>query len=213
MDDEVSPNLGRIAVPGESGRPEVRPLISCQVGHPRTTHGRFGAVILKTITFQSLDAKGVVAHGPHDGTIEKAVGLLVGPQEQLNPPSQLSIARAFSIEDISAGRWLVEFYGSEEHRLNTRSVVRHKAILGSCLRFDAPCAVVLLGSLENGSAVECRIEPGSGVRPFLASEVYRDSKRGRHCLVPQASELAELDHLGGEGVLGHQPVQGLVERN
>jgi len=54
-------------------------------------------------------------------------------------------------------------------------------------------------------------EPGPGVGPFLASEVDRDAQGGRGVLVPQAGELAELDDLGRDRVLGRMPTEVFVE--
>ncbi len=54
-------------------------------------------------------------------------------------------------------------------------------------------------------------KPGSGVSPLLAGEVDGDSQCSRDLLVPQAGELAELDHLGRDRVFLRQPTEGVVQ--
>ncbi len=66
--------------------------------------------------------------------IEEAVGLVVSPQERLDPSPQLRIGRALTIQDGGAGRGLVAFDGRQEHGLNTFRVERHRMVLGSGLR-------------------------------------------------------------------------------
>ncbi len=51
----------------------------------------------------------------------------------------------------------------------------------------------------------------SSVCPLLAGEVYADAEGGRYLLVPQASKLAQLDHLGRHRVFDRQPIEGLVQ--
>ena len=68
--------------------------------------------------------------GPDDRSIEEAVGLVVSPSEALDPPPQLHIGCALTIQDCGAGRGVVALDGRQEHGLNTIRVERHSMSLG-----------------------------------------------------------------------------------
>ena len=55
------------------------------------------------------------------------------------------------------------------------------------------------------------MEPGSGVSPFLASEVHGDAKGSRNVLVTEPGELPKFHHPGRDGVFNHKAIQCLVE--
>jgi hypothetical protein len=65
-----------------------------------------------------------------DRLIEKAVRLIAGLQERLDPLPQPRIGRALAVQDGGAGRGVVAFDGRQENGLNTLRVERHRMILG-----------------------------------------------------------------------------------
>ena len=82
----------------------------------------------------SREGQDAVAGRSDDRLIKEAVGLVVAPQERLDPPPQLRIGRALTIQHGGAGRRLVAFDGREEHGLNTLRVEWHRMILESNAR-------------------------------------------------------------------------------
>ena len=109
-----------------------------RVGPLGGADGRLGPGALETVILGSREGHDAVAGGSDDRLIEEAVGLVVSPQERLDPPPQLRIGRALTIQDGGAGRGVVAFDGRQEHGLNTLRVERHRMVLGSGLRFPAP---------------------------------------------------------------------------
>src|SRR5207248_128069 len=61
------------------------------------------------------------------------------------------------------------------------------------------------------SPAEGVAQPGAGVGPFLAGLIDGDAQGGRDGLVAQPGEVAQLDHLGRQPVLGGEAGQGVVE--
>jgi len=70
--------------------------------------------------------------------IKNTVGLVVTPQEGLDPLPQFRIGRTLPIQDRSTGHAVAAFDGREEHSLNTLRVERHRMVLDSRSRFRAP---------------------------------------------------------------------------
>src|SRR4029079_18393752 len=78
-------------------------------------------------------------------------------------------------------------------------------------------ASFLIAAVEKKEKKSVGIErvrkPGLRVGPLLPGLINRDLQRTRDLLMPKAGELAQLDYLGGDGVLLGELRERLVQGN